>query len=229
MGLFESIAFIVFIFVFLLCMIWPISVPLLIFLIIKKYRSKKFFKSNVINQKINYTDIVKDQLEGFEITDILKLKMHLFDIFEKFENAYNSLDYGTLYNLSTPKLYEMYHTIMVLNSKLGEKRIIKSIELKNMIIFSTFSSEEKQEIYTTIEISYIDYTENSKGRVLRGNPVNKITEKFEVIFVKSLIGNNDYRCPNCGANVKGDTCDYCNSKLIASNEFRIDSIKKIVF
>ena len=35
------------------------------------------------------------------------------------------------------------------------------------------------------------------------------------------------RCPNCGANLKGNKCDYCKSK-IKDVEFKISSIKKIV-
>lgn len=221
-----NIVFVMFLIVFLFCLFWPISLPLLIYYIIKKKNNRNYFKDNVVTTKKDYTDIDPRDLVGFDITDVSKLKVYLFDIFDRFERAYNSLDYNTLYNLSTSELYNKYHTNLVVNTKLDEKRIIEKIELKRMIIFSASSDEKQQCVITLIEMSYIDYTQNSKGRILRGQPNKKITEKFEVEFVKSLNGTDSYRCPNCGANTSGTKCDYCKSTIDC--DFKINSIKKII-
>ena len=221
-----NIVFVLFLLVFLFFLFWPVSVPLLIYYILKKKNNRNYFKDNVVTTKKDYKDINPSDLAGFDITDVSKLKVYLFDIFDRFEKAYNSLDYNTLYNLSTPDLYNKYHTNLVVNSKLDEKRIIEQVELKRMIIFSASSTEKQQRVISVIEMSYINYIQNSKGRILRGEPNKKITEKFEVEFIKSLNGTDSYRCPNCGANTSGTKCDYCKSTIEC--DFKIDSIKKII-
>ena len=221
-----NIVFVLFLIVFLFLLFWPISIPLLIYCIIRKKQNRNYFKNNVVITKHDYIDIDPRDLAGFDITDVSKLKVYLFDIFDRFEKAYNSLDYNTLYNLSTSELYNKYHTKLVVNTKLDEKAIIEAIELKKMIIFAAISSEKQQKVITVIEMSYINYTQNSKGKILRGQPNKKITEKFEVEFIKSLNGTENYRCPNCGANTSGTKCDYCNSTIDC--DFKISSIRKII-
>ena len=229
MNLIEGIIFLAFIVIVLFFVFWPISVPLLIFYIIKRNKNKKAFKSMVISSKNKeFTDINPSKLDGFDITDISKLKMYLYDIFYRFETAYNNVDYNTMYNLSTSKLYDLYHTNIVLNLKFDEKKIIDQIELKKMLITEAYSSKYKQVITSVIDISYINYTINSSGKIVNGSPTKPLNEKFEVIFIKQVDNNEKFRCPNCGANVTGTTCEYCNSKITNSGEFRIDSIKKIV-
>ena len=227
MGIIELAILIIVLLIFLFCMFWPISVPLLIIYLIKRNKNKKAFKSMVISNK-DFTDINQSKLDGFDITDIPKLKMYLFDIFYKFETAYNNVDYNTMYNLSTSKLYELYHTNIVLNLKFDEKKIIDQIKLNKMFITDAYSSKYKQVVTTVVDMSYINYTIKSDGKVVSGSPTKQINEKFEVIFIKYFDNKDDFRCPNCGANVKGTTCEYCNSNITNSGEFRIDSIKKIV-
>ncbi len=229
MGLFESIVLIIFMIIFLFLFFWPISIPLLIIYIIKRNNNKKLFKSMIIkDNKMNFSDINSSKLDGFDIKDISKLKKYLYEIFYKFETAYNDVDYNTMFNLSTSKLYNLYHSNIVLNLKFEEKKIINQIELNQMYITDAFSTSAKQVITTVIDISYLNYNIKSDGKVVSGSPTKKINEKFEVIFIKYFDKNDDYRCPNCGANVTGSVCEYCNSKITNNSDFRIDSIKKIV-
>ena len=221
-----GIAFVICFIVILFFMIWPISIPFLIIYLIKRNNNRKYFKSTVVNSSTVYKDISPDKLVGFDITDLSKMKIFLYDIFYRFETAYNSLDYNTMYNLCTSKIYGMYQTNMNINSKFDQKRIIEAIELKDMIIYGAYASDKKYVVYTMIEISYINYTQTSKGKIMSGNPSKKVTERFEVTFVKELSNKKNYRCPNCGANVTSTTCDYCKSK-INDFEFKIDSIRKI--
>ena len=229
MGLIEGIVFFIFVLLFLLCMFWPISVPLLIIYIIQRNKNKKVFKSMIISdKKKDYSDINQSKLNGFEITDISKLKIYLYDIFYRFETAYNNVDYNTMFNLSTSQLYNLYHTNIVLNLKFDEKKIIDQIKLNKMYIIEAYASKYKQVLTTVIDISYINYTIKSDGKVISGSPTKLINEKFEVTFIKNFDTKHEYRCPNCGANVKGTTCEYCKSTITDNGEFRIDSIKKIV-
>ena len=229
MSLLEGILFFICALLFLFWMFWPISVPLLIIYIIKRNKNKNQFKSMVISGgKKEYSDINQSKLDGFDITDISKLKMYLYDIFYRFETAYNNVDYNTMFNLSTSKLYDLYHTNIVLNLKFDEKKIIDQIELKKMYITDAYASKYKQVITTVVDISYINYTIKSDGKVINGSPTKKLNEKFEVTFVKYHEEKEEYRCPNCGANVSGATCEYCKSTINNNGDFRIDSIKKIV-
>ena len=227
MGILEPILIlIILIFVLILCT-WPISLPFLIIYIIKRAKNKKTFKSLIISNSNELKDVSESKLSGFDITDISNLKKYLYDIFYKFETAYNNVDYNTMYNLSTPKLYDLYHTNIVLNLKFDEKKIIDNIVLEKMLITDAYSSSNKQVITTAIDISYLNYTMKSDGKIVNGNPTKMIKERFEVIFIKNFDKKDSSRCPNCGANVTGSTCEYCNSS-ISSSDFRIDSIKKIV-
>ena len=120
-----GIAFVICFIVILFFMIWPISIPFLIIYLIKRNNNRKYFKSTVVNSSTVYKDISPDKLVGFDITDLSKMKIFLYDIFYRFETAYNSLDYNTMYNLCTSKIYGMYQTNMNINSKFDQKRIIE--------------------------------------------------------------------------------------------------------
>ena len=117
MGIVESIGFFIFVIIFLFCFFWPISLPLLIIYIVKRKKNRKQFKAMNISYKKEYKDIDYVKLQGFD-TNISNLKMYLYDIFLKFENAYNNLDFNTMYNLCTERMYDMYHTNITLNLKL---------------------------------------------------------------------------------------------------------------
>lgn len=231
---FELLIFVVFMIFIILFMTWPVSIPLIIYYLIKRSNNRKQFKNSVIRnidyfkeiKNGKYTDIKADRLSGFDIHDLDKLKAFLYDIFVNFENAYNSLDYNTMYNLSTKKLYNMYYTNVECSIKLDEKRIIKDIDVDRMIIYDAYSSEYRQVVFAMIEISYINYVQKTNGKIISGNPNEKIKESFEVNFVKYFKDIDLFKCPNCGASIKGTTCDYCKSK-VNNCEFKIDSIQKI--
>lgn len=228
MEMIETFFIIVGFIIILLLLYWPVFLPILIIYLIKRRKNRNLFKSMVVKTKRDYADIDSSKLEGFDTNDIDKLKIYLFDIFYRFETAYNSIDYNTMYNLSTEYLFDMYRTSITINQKFNEKKIIEQIELERMFIYDTQAFQNQQIIYTLIEISYINYTQNSNGKIISGNPTKKIKESFEVTFVKKFKNNNKYKCPNCGASVNGSVCDYCKSKLDNTGDYRIDSIKKIV-
>lgn len=227
MGIVESIGFFIFVIIFLFCFFWPISLPLLIIYIVKRKKNRKQFKAMNISYKKEYKDIDYVKLQGFD-TNISNLKMYLYDIFLKFENAYNNLDFNTMYNLCTERMYDMYHTNITLNLKFEEKKIIDQIKIEKMIVYDVFASEFKQIVYTLIKISSISYTQKTNGKIVSGSPTKPITESFEVTFIKTFKQKDKYKCPNCGASVNGSQCEYCQSKIDNSGDFRIDSIKKIV-
>ena len=218
------------------------GIPLLIFIgiialiksLIKK-ANQSYFKSNIIdnntyksNVKKNiYKDITKDKLAIFNTDDISSLKDYFYDIFLKFENAYNDLDYNTMKIISTSQLYENYYTGMSLDAKENKKRIIKDIKRKNVILYEVDSTTIKQTAGLLIEISDIDYKIDKNGYIIKGNKDTPLTEKFEVQFRKDFDKEDIKKCHNCGAQIEGKRCSYCRT-LLKNNEFRISSIKKII-
>ena len=201
--------------------------------IIKRAANHKYFKNNVVvNDSVKYTkekyvDISKDELATFNTDDLDTFKNYFYKIFLEFETAYNNLDYNTMRTLSTKQLFHNYHTGITLDLEVGKKRIINNIQKKKVIIYEVFSSTAKQVVSAMIEISYINYTVDKNGIVISGSRDYKTTEKFEVIFRKDFEREDIINCPNCGATVVGNKCEYCRTTL-KNVEFKISSIKKIV-
>ena len=221
-----------------------ISVWVFIIKIIKNALTRKsnqnYFKNNVIINKENneivekgnkykrvYNDVTKDELMKFNTEDINSLKDYFYQKFVEFENAYNNLDYNIMKILSTKQMYNNYYTGITLDLKVGKKKIISDIEKKNVIIFELDSTLVKQTASLMIEISYINYTIDKNGYIISGSRENKITEKFEVMFRKDFERNDITNCPNCGAEIVGNKCEFCRSN-VKNVDFKISSIKKII-
>lgn len=204
-----------------------------VFQTIARQLNRKFFKNNVVyNYDVNskkklYTDISKENLDMFKVDDINALKDFFYNIFLEFEKAYNNLDYNMMKMLSTKQLFNNYYTGISLDLKTGKKRIITDIERKKVTIFGLDSTIARQTAEVMIEISYINYTIDKNGYVVSGSRDKKITEKFEVTFRKMFEKEEVIKCPNCGAEVLGNKCEYCRSTL-KNVEFKISNIKKII-
>lgn len=237
---FAGIFFLPFILVFVIVAISQAAIIFTIFKVVaeifksfKRKSTTNFFKSNVIHnsntttQREKYVDISKKELATFNTDDLDTFKNYFYKIFVDFENAYNNLDYNTMKSLSTKQLFHNYHTGITLDLEIGKKRIINNIQKKKVIIYEVFSSSVKQVVSAMIEISYINYTMNKDGVVISGSRDVKTTEKFEVIFRKDFETEDVTNCPNCGATVTGNKCDFCRTSL-KNVSFKINSIKKIV-
>ena len=120
--------------------IFPIVFFLFIIKIIfsstKRTSIHKYFKSNVVKANNSdltkskyreYVDVSNAKLAKFNTDDLESLKDYIYDIFYKFEVAYNNLDYNVMKMLSTKQLYQNYYTGITLDLKVGKKRIIDSI------------------------------------------------------------------------------------------------------
>ena len=209
--------------------------------IYRRCKNRTFFKNNVVRntslleqhenyRNVNknvYKDVSKTKLEMFNTDNLDALKDYIYNIFLRFENAYNNLDYNEMKILSTKQLFQNYYTGITLDLKVGQKKIINNIERKNIIIYEIDSTIAKQTLSAMIEISYLTYTINSKGYIISGNRDNKVTEKFEVTYRKDFEKNDIVKCPNCGATITGNKCDYCRT-TIKTVDFKISSIKKII-
>ena len=224
--------------ILLFIFVW-ITIIRIVFRIIKQTINIAFFKKSVIkntddffkpNKEVtfkDFKDVDKDKLAIFDTDDINKLKDYFYEMFLNFENAYNTLDFNKMHDLLTNQLYQNYYTGLSLNMKYGEKKIVENVKKKNMLIYDIDSTSYKQVVCTIIEISYISYTTNKNGQIIKGSKEHPITEKFEVIFRKDFQKNPITKCPNCGATVINNICEYCRTTL-KNEKFKIHSIRKII-
>ncbi len=222
-----------------MCFFVSVFIFIVVNIIIDTFRRNsiiKFFKDTVVlskelqgdstrGKKNFYIDVSKNKLDRLNVDDIAVLKDYLYDIFYRFETAYNDLDYGNMSNLATKQLFQKYYTGITLNLKVGRKKVINNINRENVIIYEVDSTSSKQMASAMICISYISYVTNKDGSLYSGNREKPITERFEVEFRKDF-EQEVTNCPNCGAKLNGNKCDYCET-VIGSNDFKISAIRRI--
>lgn len=240
---FEGFFFIMPLFSFFFIAIVWISVFKAIINAIRRNSTRSYFKSSVVVNSVveemndavdalrkyrrQYKDVNKNELTKFNVDNIDVLKDHFYNLFFEFEKAYNNLDYNTMNKLSTKQLYHNYHTGISLGLKAGRKRIIDNIERKNVIIYELDSTVSKQTAGVMIEVSYINYMIDKKGNVISGSRRDIITEKFDITFRKDYEKEDVTKCPNCGANIVGNVCEYCRT-ILNDVDFKISAIRKII-
>ena len=86
------------------------------------FKKSLIMLENMTDPKYPGKGIPLSRLAEANITDIKVLEDYLYDIFYRFEEAYNNLDYNTMSTLSTSKLYNNYYTDISLNLKIGNRR-----------------------------------------------------------------------------------------------------------
>lgn len=204
----------------------------------RRRKNYNYFKKNIVNSSMYssnskgkskniYKDVSGNILQTFNTDNIDSLKDFFYDIFYKFEMAYNNLDYNMMKIFSTKQLFQNYYTGISLDLQIGKKKVINDIKRENVIIYALDSTIARQTACVMIEISYITYTLNKDGNVISGNRNNPITEKFEVTFRKIFEREDIKKCPNCGATIVGNKCEYCRTTL-KNVEFKISNIKRII-
>ena len=204
---------------------------------IKRSQTRSYFKSNIIyikeTKSINtknptvHVDVSKNNLARFNTDDLAALKNYFYDIFHRFEVAYNNLDYATMKALSTKQVYQNYYTGISLDLKAGRKKIIDNIVREKVVLFELDSTSMKQTASLYVEISYFNYVVDKHGYVVKGNKHYAKKDKFVVNFRKDFNNKELHNCPNCGARLNDGKCSYCKSVLL-EEEFKISAIKKIV-
>jgi len=229
----SAIFFVIFIIAFI--SIWIFVIKNIVG-VIRRQKNMMYFTNSVINNVqnamnninvIKYKDISKAKLEEFHIDDLGQFKNTLYSQFESFEKAYNSLDYNTMKQISTSQVYENYYTGIKLNIEDGKKKVIDNIKREKVYVFDIYSNPTSQTVKTLMTITYISYTIGKNGYIISGSKDRAITENFEVTFQKQYSKENFSKCPNCGATISGNKCDYCRVK-IQDREFKISSIKKVI-
>ena len=140
-------------------------------------------------------------------------KEKLYQIFLDVQKAWMEFDYDQLSRLCTDELYQSYKSdLEVLQLKNGKnimsdfhviQSAVKNIVEENGMIIITFQ----------LRVAFHDYVINTTNhRVIRGSKRNIMDNSYLLEYVvkkdneKKLV-----KCPNCGAELKGRDCEYCNS------------------
>lgn len=188
---------------------------------------EEYFKENIVSIKKKYERVPGDKFILFDVEDIPSFRDMLFDKFILFENAYNSLDYEMMKACCSKELFDKYYTSIILNLNIGRKRILTNIEKERLFIYDLRRSKTEQVVSAIIDIRYTNYTINKVGAVIGGSRI-PVKERFEVVFKKNL-NDVEANCPNCGAPVIDNRCDFCKTDVIShEGDFVIDSIKRII-
>lgn len=193
----------------------------------KRKMLEESFKENVVSMKKKYDRVPGDKFILIDVEDIPSFRDMLFDKFILFENSYNSLDYEMMKACCSKELFDKYYTNIILNLNIGNKRILNNVEKERLLIYDLKSSKTEQVVSAVIEIRYTNYMVNKVGAVISGSRVPK-NERFEVVYKKDF-NNVDINCPNCGAPIIDNRCDFCKTDFFnRESDFVIVSIKRII-
>lgn len=166
-----------------------------------------------------YEDISEDRLkEIMPDYDIDELKAIAVEKFINIQNAWMEFNYDELRKLCTDELFNSYK-IQLETLKLKNGKNIMS-DFKSLFCYVTDVRVENNNYIVTfaLKIEFYDYVIDTKTeKVTRGNKYDKVTNTYTLEFVKSVSKDEDGKCPNCGAPIKGsasNVCGYCGSTIV---------------
>ena len=185
----------------------------------------KRFSSNYKKKEIerdiddDYYDVTPERLSmflpGYSLTS---LKNELYSRFLNIQNAWMNFNYDALRQMCTDELYNTYSSqLKVLDSK-NEKNVMHGFFPKKIAIYDVRSSDGIISVKVYLKVSFFDYVMNKSSRkVKQGKKFKRITNHYEMVFVKSIMGNTITKCPNCNASINFVTsgeCPYCGSTIV---------------
>lgn len=186
-----------------------IIIIILIFIksILKK--SKSFSKDNLLQRKLN------NQLEN-----------KIISIFKNVQKAWMDLDLTKVRNCLTDELYNMYNMQLQTLKQNKQKNIIRNIYVSDIEITSIEEENNLIIIKCKLFTQFRDYIINEKKQVIRGSKFIVYSNIYSLEFIFS--NDNISVCPNCGARVNNNICDYCHSSIPDNHTQLVLSKKEIM-
>lgn len=182
----------------------------------KKIASKDTNKIDISK----YKELTQEQVNKIMPSlNVLEFNFKAYQIFYDVQMAWMDFDYDQLKENLTDELYNSYvMQLDILKSK-NHKNVMKEFELIESHIFDL---KEENGLYIAkvfLSVRFKDYVENvNTGIIVRGSVNNKVCNTYVLTFICTKEkSNNINKCPNCGAEVEGNTsgtCEHCKSKLI---------------
>lgn len=184
---------------------------------------------------VSYSDINEDKLkEIMPGYTVMQLKEMVYNKFVNIQNAWMEFDYDKLRELCTDELYNTYVSqLNVLKVKKG-KNIMSDFVTKFSYITDVVIENNLYVVKAILRIEFYDYViDTTNNKVTRGTKNTKITNTYNLEFVKSVKDNKSKidKCPNCGAKIDVVTsaeCEYCGSTIVKdASDFVLSKKNKI--
>jgi DNA-directed RNA polymerase subunit RPC12/RpoP len=185
----------------------------------KRFSSDYKKKEIELDLDDDYYDITPERLSmflpGYSLTG---LKNELYNRFINIQNAWMNFDYDALRELCTDELFNTYKSqLQVLKAKNG-KNVMNGFFPKKINIYDVRASDGIISVKVYLKVSFFDYVVNTTSKkVTQGKRFKRITNHYEMVFVKSVMDNTVTRCPNCNASINFVTsgeCPYCGSTIV---------------
>ena len=200
-------------------------VTYLIFSYIKAKIRHAIKKLKLKSNKKDMEDLINNYFPTY--SNSILLISTLYKIFEDIQIAWMNFDYDKLKELCTDELYNSYKTDLEILKTKNNQNIMSNFKFYSYEIDNITEQNDKIIIDVRIYVSFKDYIINSNTRsIVRGNKYNTFYNiyKLEFIYDKNTIN----KCPNCGSQLTGRDCIYCNTHVETYNDCFVLSKKEKV-
>lgn len=144
--------------------------------------------------------------------DLEKLEKELYKDFVDIQFAWRDFDYNKLEKLCTNELYESYKSDLTILKSKQQQNIMNGFNKQYLNIKNVVEKNNKIIVRVELSVSFYDYVINTNdNKVVRGEKSNKVTNTYKLKYIKSI--NEKEKCPNCGADVNSNICEFCNTHI----------------
>ncbi len=144
----------------------------IIYFLFKKLRKNSYQERLVTNEGFTVNTFQPKQTNTYESEQINEtyLRNMIKNMYLKLYEEWSKGDLSDIKDYLTDKLYSSLEMQLIDLSVKGRKNIIKDIKVKNVDIIHIDRKNDEKTVIAEIEAEMIDYTEDSKGNVISGDP-----------------------------------------------------------
>jgi len=157
-----------------------------------------------------------------------------FDVYIKFQNAWQNFDLEKVREYFTDETYNMYISKLETLKLTKKQNIVSDIQLRMGEVIDCQTTPKTITISVDLlleEYNYIIKTKN--GRVVKGSKNKKLVSQYRLDFEKSRNATYDVICDSYGATLEnirsGGKCDFCGNDVIINRplDFALSKITLI--
>lgn len=208
----------------LLCAIVLLVLFIILVIIYAHIEQKKHYKEEQeARKKLN------EKLHKYGYSEEILAK-EFYNIYVDVQKAWMNFEYDKLRTLLTDELYNQYEMQLKTLQEKQEKNIMSDFVLKDCYVTDIRIENNMLTIKCEMDVEFYDYIVDESDTCIRGSKDKKLTNYYEMVFVKSL-DNNVGKCPNCGAKLsnKSRKCEHCGSVVTTVSDKWVLSKKEVLF
>ena len=206
-----------------------ISNVLLILLIFKTIK-KSNLNTNTITLEINREEIDDEDLKKYGLNK-KEITKKAYKVFYDVQIGWMEFDYDKLKELLTDELFNTYQMDLEALKIKNQKNVMSDFELIDIKLVDLKEENKTYIAEVILEVEFYDYViDTNSKKVLRGTNKKKLDNTYILTFERGKEIKN-IKCPNCGADVKGNStgiCEHCKSKIVNKNYDWVLSKKQII-